>query len=161
MTDHSKTLQWTGWSESEGQFGLEIQEPWSKLLLQREKSIEVRAYELPASLLNKRIYILQSRSGTAGVSSVGNIVRLKENEDSVQVVGWVVFEGVKRYKCRDHFIEDENQHRVDRNSVYGWAAEDEQKVLFGWLVSEASQCDDCDHSFRLAERRMRSIFQLS
>lgn len=158
-TDHSHSLDWTGWSEPQAYFGLEVQDPWSKLLLDGTKSIEVRAYDLPSALLGKRIYILQSKAGKSGTSSLGNVIDLIVKERSVEVVGWVVFGAVKVYTSKEEFRDDEHLHCVDGCSSYGWS-EGHTSVLYGWLVSEVNECVEDSLHFRRATRRMRSIFEL-
>eukprot|EP00957_Ditylum_brightwellii_P050269 3812301-Ditylum_brightwellii.AAC.1 len=62
--EHTKDLDWKGWNNQK--FGLEMQHPWAGHLLDGRKTIETRAYDLPPSLLGKRIEILETRKGKAG-----------------------------------------------------------------------------------------------
>ena len=154
--DHQKGLDWPGWAI--GTFALEIQQPWSDLLLKRKKSIEVRAYPLPISLLQRKVYILGSSTGVAGKSLISNIFTLKNSCD-VKIVGWVVFESVKEYRSAVEFSADEDLHLVSPNDPFGWNPE-KTSVLFGWRVSQVEYLNEAEENFEVAVRKMRSLFQL-
>ena len=102
LKEHAQSLTWRGWEEHK--FGLEMQHPWSKLLLDGKKSIETRAYDLPKALIGKRIEILQSQPGEDGVSSLGNVIDCgltSSNSSSiVKRVGWCIFDRVILYRYR-------------------------------------------------------------
>jgi mRNA N6-methyladenine demethylase len=151
---HSQKFAWEGWKTL--QFGLEMQDPWAGLLLDGSKTIETRAYNLPPGLIGKRIAILQSSCGQAGISCLGDAIRL---DSEVKKLGWVVFERVIEYKDEKSFEDDESKHLVDRNSGYGWK-EGTTNVIFGWVVAEQGNYQ-ADHApVKRAERRMRSLFEL-
>jgi hypothetical protein len=133
-----------------------MQDPWAGLLLDGSKTIETRAYNLPPGLIGKRISILQSSCGQAGISCLGDAIRL---DSEVKKLGWVVFERVIEYKDKKSFEDDESKHLVDRNSGYGWK-EGTTNVIFGWVVAEQGNYQ-ADHApVKRAERRMRSLFEL-
>jgi hypothetical protein len=162
---HSKPFDWSGWQHH--QFALEMQSPWANLLLEGKKTIETRAYSLPNALLGKKIWILQSHNGQAGVSSIPNHVDVsKESDDGgasnhgVRIVGWCKFASVKSYTDQQEFASDESEHLVTADSGYSWVAGKTQ-VLFGWLVKEYGTCNpDEVQRFATATRRMRSLFEL-
>jgi hypothetical protein len=150
---HSKPLDWPGWSEHT--FALEMQEPWADALMSGKKTIETRTYNLPPSLIGRKICILQTPSGTAQVSSLDNEILL--NSSSVRLLGWCIFGRVKQYTSKEDFEDDEPAHLVKRSSWYGWK-EGATKAIYGWVV------ESCDRSIQAtypkASRRMRSLFQL-
>jgi len=154
---HAKEADWNGWNTA--LVGLEMQEPWASLLLDGSKSIETRAYNLPSSLLGKRIEILQSGSGDAGISSLGNFVRL--DSGLVKRVGWVVFDSVIKYSDKVSFKEHESKHLVEHTSAFGWK-DDVTTLIYGWVVVAKGQYQLSSQAaaFDRAERRMRSLFEL-
>jgi hypothetical protein len=69
-TDGDHMISWLG--DKEAVFGLEMQLPWSRHLLEGRKTIEVRSYPLPAELLGRRLYMLESQPRVDGVSTLGD-----------------------------------------------------------------------------------------
>lgn len=164
IDEHSMSDDWSGWKQYA--FGLEMQRPWAGALLDGKKTIETRAYDLPPGLLGRRIMILQSPSGRAGVSSMGNVLDLKTDHAPATIIGWCTFSSVKTYSNQAMFEADESAHQVSKNSPYGWKDGD-TKVIYGWVVGEHSYCkvnprDDSEqqHVYKLAFRRKRSLYQL-
>lgn len=155
---HSKPLDWKGWKQEDCSFGLELQDPWAAAVINGRKQIETRAYDLPPALIGKRIWILESPSGTAGVSAMGDTINLADS-GTCKVIGWCRFTSVIEYKSAASFQADESRHLVSANSGYAWK-EGKTKVIYGWVVGE------CGHvtkgiSFSSATRRMRSLFELN
>jgi alpha-ketoglutarate-dependent dioxygenase FTO len=162
--NHAKSPTWKGWKD--GMFGLELQSPWAEHLLQGEKTIETRSYDLPAALIGKRIDILRSVPGTAGVSALQNCIALGSDASPapVQRLGWCTFKRVIRYTDRTSFQADEESHLVKRGSGYAWK-DGETKVVFGWVVGEYAMYNGADHvdfgESTSLERRMRSLFEFN
>jgi alpha-ketoglutarate-dependent dioxygenase FTO len=160
--DHAKSPTWKGWKD--GMFGLELQSPWAEHLLQGEKTIETRLYDLPAALIGRRIDILRSVPGTAGVSSLENCIALGSDASPapVQRIGWCTFKRVIRYTDRTSFQADEGSHLVKRDSGYAWK-DGETKVIFGWVVGDYAMYNGADRAdfddTSSLERRMRSLFE--
>lgn len=154
-TDHHKDMEWDGWKKYD--FGLEIQSPWTSLILDGKKTIETRLYNLPDGLLGKRILILESKAGEARVSGLSNTIDGKEISESVKVVGWAVFNKVVIYRYRSKFEADEKKHLVIKNSDYAW--KEDTEVVYGWVVSKKGKFQHNPPSIQSLTRRMRSIFQ--
>jgi len=159
---HAKSLKWSGWSRYE--FGLEVQEPWASAIVEGRKRIETRSYELPPSLLlgRKRILILQSPAGKPGVSGMGDYIDLtlskSPNIDDVRVIGYCIFDSVKKYKTQESFEADEKDHLVTSNSGYEWK---QRKTMCGWVVQTCGPIDEAElKNFSSGIRRMRSLFQI-
>ena len=55
---------WDGFATR--RIGLEMQSPWAGHLLSGRKTVETRQYDLPKTLLNRRIEVLESRKGKDG-----------------------------------------------------------------------------------------------
>ncbi len=153
---YSQSLTWSGWNQANVSFGLELQDPWASAILDGTKKVETRAYDLPAPLIGKRIWILESPSGTTGVSTLGNEIDFSQPCDC-KVVGWCTFTSVVRYTCRTAFEADENRHLVSPQSGYAWK-EGATKVIYGWVVGNCGRIKES--SFLSASRRMRSLFEL-
>jgi alpha-ketoglutarate-dependent dioxygenase FTO len=153
--NHTKPLDWTGWKLHE--FGLEMQHPWAGQLLTGKKSIETRAYNLPANLIGKKVEILQSSQGKAGISALGDTFGFSAG--LVERVGWCLFEQVLEYRDQAAFEADEGRHMVKRDSGYGWKA-GSTEVVYGWVVSDFGLYDQPEVTHNGAIRRMRSLFEL-
>ena len=52
--------------------------------------------------------------------------------ESVERVGWCIFDKVIVYRYKSKFEADEKKHLVQRDSGYGW--KDDTKVVYGWVV---------------------------
>lgn len=161
--EHQKESDWNGWKKYT--FGLEMQQPWSQHLLNGKKTIETRAYDLPKALIGKKIFILESKSGEDGISSIGNYLVGDEIYDSINVVGWVIFNKVIIYRYRSKFEADEEKHMVKRDSGYGWR--DDTRIVYGWVVSKKTKFNNVDAKNGVKKpivqsmtRRMRSLFSL-
>jgi len=155
MKEHMKPLDWKRWEQ--GVFALEMQRPWSDLLLNSEKTIETRAYALPQALLNKKIYILQTKEGSTA-SSLENRLSVQENPD-VKLIGWCVFRSIKEYTSELEFRADEHAHRVQRGNSFDWNPST-TSVIYGWVIYQVGGEFSELTGTRTAVRRMRSLFEL-
>ncbi|KAL7580057.1 hypothetical protein ACA910_005042 [Epithemia clementina (nom. ined.)] len=170
-SEHHQPDDWSKWSDS--QFALEIQKPWVDLIVAGSKTIEVRQYPLPAALINKKLWILQSPSNSKqGVSSLGNVLQLNgisnhDNQgDSARpvIVGWMVISAVKEYTSKDSFQKDQNKHYVANDCVYSWSSSvtEEQGIpVFGWCIERVGVEELPDRCcVAVLIRRKRSLFEL-
>ena len=163
--DHAKPMDWFGWASIDQVFGLELQDPWAGTVVDGKKSIETRSYALPPSLIGKKITIIQSSSGQAGVSSLGNRINLSraQKAEGNRIIGWCIFSSVKLYTTEDEFREEENLHLVTPDSGYGWK-DDATKNVYGWIVEKCCRYDESSSGANVYDtgvRRFRSLFQLS
>lgn len=117
-------------------YALEVQPPFSRLLVSGAKTIETRRYPLPAALLRGQpVFILESQEGAEGVSALGDAVALGEG-GGPRIVGSVVFSACKRYGSAAEWEGDRAVHCVPVESlVYNFSA---QSDVFGWVVSSAA-----------------------
>ena len=162
--DHSKPMDWSSWGSVDEVFGLELQDPWAGAVVDGEKSIETRAYALPPSLIGKRIMIIQTSSGQAGVSGLGNDAELSRLEDpggNSRIIGCCIFSSVKTYTTKRDFRAEENLHLVTPESGYGWK-DGVTKSVCGWVVEKYHRYNEscAATDFDSAVRRFRSLFQL-
>jgi len=109
-------------------YGLELQEPFSELVLNGKKTIETRSYELPSSLLYRHILIIESKNGDAGVG-LSNVCKNnmnlhydkeEENQEYPRIVGSVVFGSCFEYHTERMWAEDEEKTCVPFDSFYAW-----------------------------------------
>jgi len=171
MDDHNDCLFWDGWESTARTFGLEMQRPWARMVLDGRKRIETRSYNLPPALLGRKIFILESQMGNLGsvCSGIGNIVKLGDLETSdIKCIGWCVIHHTFKYSTRLQFESDYQRHCVAADSNFGWK-EGEEKVVYGWEIGTYGYLHDDDtdrdktvhtNEWHLAIRRMRSLFQL-
>ena len=156
VKSHHQELDWMGWQNNT--IGLEMQHPWSQLLLNGSKTIETRSYDLPKALIGKKILVLESQPGKDGVSSLGNILSGDAASKNVKAVGWMKFDRVITYRYRSEFEADENKHLVKRDSGYAW--EEETKVVYGWVVKSKGFYKKKVPTITRITRRMRSLFSI-
>lgn len=148
-------------------FGLEMQQPWSRYLLEGRKTIEVRNYPLPPELIGTKIYIIESKQGMDGVSALGDRIEFHHESDGmnnggpiINIRGWCKFGSIKMYESKVDFEADEGQHLVSPTSGYAWK-EGKTSMLYGWVVQECECFDKASADlFAYGIRRKRSIFQL-
>jgi len=154
---HTKALDWEGWKSTK--IGLEMQQPYAGLLLDGSKTIETRAYDLPRALIGKKIFILQSKKGSDGVSSIGNIMTKDDMESiGLSIVGWCIFDKVVVYRYRSKFEKDQMKHLVPCDSSYGW--KEDTKCIYGWVVKKKGYFKKKDVNVKTLIRRMRSLFEI-
>ena len=161
--DHLKDCLWDGWTM--GTFGLEMQTPWARMILDGYKTIEIRSYDLPKDLIQKKIFILESKTGErgSGISAIDDMSRLDDPENfKIDCIGWCCFDCIIQYKCRSQFEADKQFHCVDQDSIFGWK-DDQEKIMYGWKVGSycyLNKDDMCKKKWTVAIRRMRSLFEL-
>lgn len=161
VSANNKPSDWVGWGRH--QFGLELQAPFAKAVVNGQKSIETRSYNLPASLIGVRIFIIESPAGSAGVSVMGDTIDFEK--DDAKLIGWCIITSVKKYTARQDFEDDEHLHLVTRDSGYGWKT-GKTKFVYGWNVGNfhnfRKEMDSkrAINDFGSAVRRMRSLFEL-
>jgi hypothetical protein len=154
--EHAKDLSWDGWST--GTFGLEMQKPWARWILEGKKSIETRLYNFPPALIGQKIFILESQTGS-GYSTIQNITRMDDPKVyTMECIGWCIFHRITLYTDRSQFEMDHNKHCVDRDSIFGWK-DHEEKIIYGWEVHSYGYLNN-EIKWNVAIRRMRSLFQL-
>eukprot|EP00934_Nitzschia_sp_Nitz4_P000143 Nitzschia sp. Nitz4//scaffold236_size30323//1868//4159//NITZ4_007983-RA/size30323-processed-gene-0.11-mRNA-1//1//CDS//3329543478//143//frame0 len=152
---HSQLPEWPGWGSNP--FGLELQDPWASAVVEGRKMIETRSYDLPHALIGKKVWIIQTPSGKAGQSSMGNEIDFEKSQ--ARIIGWCTFKSVVKYTDKRSFQSDEKAHLVTVCSGYGWK-DGVTKVIFGWEVGDFGPVTSTSPAFEAGVRRMRSLFQL-
>ncbi|CAN0397535.1 unnamed protein product, partial [Ectocarpus sp. 12 AP-2014] len=103
-----------------------MQAPWSRRLLDGQKTVETRGYPLPAGLVGRSIEVLESRRGRDGVSGVGDVV--EAFSAGLSVIGRVVFGGTEAYPSRETWAADAERHLVPAEEEEGF----ESGKGYGW-----------------------------
>ncbi len=138
------------------EYALEVQVPWSRRLLDGSKTIETRAYPLPAAVLGRPVLLIESpEGGGLAVHGLG----------AGRAVGTVVFGSSRRYSTQEEWAADAPRHGVDSAAppdAFGWQ-EGEGREKWGWGVAsvDAWPAERC-RAFPLREeqRLHRSVFRL-
>ena len=99
--------------------GVNIQFPWSNLLINYVKSIETRSYPLPTKYENKELALVE----TPG----------KNGKFKARIIGTVTFSHSFKYRDERSWLDDHNKHLVPQDdSQYKW---NKNKPKYGWVVS--------------------------
>ena len=139
-----------------GAVALEVQHPWSDLLLSRRKSVETRTYPFPPWLIGERIHVLQSPPGTPGVSAVPDEVY--SGDTRFPLAGWIVVGECFRYESRQSWESDAARHCIptDEAGAYGWS---DEREIYGWVIESAGANDSTEQTLdRSLHRVHRSFF---
>lgn len=96
--------------------GINIQTPWSGLLINGSKTVETRSYHLPFKYLGVELALVE----TPGKSG-----RFKS-----RIIGTITFSESFKYDNKQQWMEDYLRHKVDvADRNYGWG----NKAKYGWL----------------------------
>jgi hypothetical protein len=96
---------------------INIQFPFSQLIINGHKSIETRNYDIPSKYLNQKLLLIE----TPGPNR-----RCK-----AKIVGIIQFTESFRYKTLKQYHGDCKHHMVDKVSPYYWKGRESK---FGWKV---------------------------
>jgi len=106
--------------------GINIQSPWSRLLVNKEKCVETRSYPLPEKYEGEELALIE----TPGRS--GNF--------KARIIGTITFSHSFKYPHQQAWVDDNNRHLVDGNdNMFGW---NEDKDKYGWVVSNIIKFDE-------------------
>jgi hypothetical protein len=95
---------------------LNIQQPWAKMIVRGEKTIETRQGKLSEDKVWVPIYIAATTKG----------------KDKTQIIGMLIFSGSKEYKSKTAFARDRKKHKVKPGDEYDW-----KPGRWGWIIEEA------------------------
>lgn len=103
--------------------GINIQWPWSEYLLDGSKTIETRSYQLPDSLKNIELAVIET-PGANGKKLAGI--------HKARITGTIIFEDSFQYKTKKHWLSDHTKHLVEPdNKLFGYSS---KKEKWGWTV---------------------------
>lgn len=100
--------------------GLNIQYPWSTMLIDGIKTVETRTYSLPEKYIGEPLALIE----TPG----------KSGKFKSRIIGTITFSHSFRYPDKESWLEDYCRHKVEpEDSLYGWS---DDKPKYGWVVSD-------------------------
>lgn len=115
--------------------GLNIEHPFSQLILSGAKTIEARRYPLGHRNIThagEEQFLIETPSKTANAAILGD-AKINPSPRYAQVVGIVRFNTSTQYKGRASWRRDRLKHRITKDSKYDWAGAGE---MHAWHVAE-------------------------
>ena len=105
--------------------GLNVQIPWSTLLINGEKSVETRSYPLPEKYVGVELALIETP---------GKYGRFKS-----RITGTITFSHSFQYPDKQSWVDDYNRHKVEElDKFYSWNT---VKPKYGWVVSNIKKFD--------------------
>ena len=99
--------------------GLNIQYPWSHLLINGLKTVETRSYALPNKYAGEPLALIETPGKTQNFKS--------------RIIGIIVFSHSFKYPDKESWLNDFNRHKVsDSDNLFAW---NDSKDKYGWVVS--------------------------
>lgn len=117
--------------------GINIQSPWSSLLIDGHKCVETRSYPMPIKYEGEELVLIE----TPG----------KRGEFKARIIGTITFSHCFEYPNESAWQDDFNRHLVQEESEFGW---EEGKKKFGWVVSDLNKFEE----FQTAPKNKGIIF---
>ena len=105
--------------------GLNIQIPWSFLLINGEKSVETRSYALPSKYEGVPLALIE----TPG----------KHGRFKSRIIGTITFSHSFQYPDKQSWIDDYNRHKVEEGDEFCYWNKNKKK--YGWVVSNIEKFD--------------------
>jgi len=108
--------------------GLNIQWPWSELLLSGKKTVETRSYAIPEKYLQRKLAIIET-PGPRGKRDAGIV--------EARVIGTITFSRCFRYASEREWLNDFERHSVSpSDSIFAYTP---GKEKWGWLVVDCER----------------------
>ena len=105
--------------------GINIQTPWSYLLISKIKSVETRTYPLPEKYAGEELALVE----TPG----------KNGKFKSRIIGTITFSHSFKYPNKKAWEDDYNRHCVAVDDpIYNWK---DDKPKYGWVVSTVKKFD--------------------
>lgn len=106
--------------------GINIQSPWSTLLLDGHKCVETRSYPLPEKYEGEELAL---------ISTPGKFGHFK-----ARIVGTITFSHSFQYPDKQAWISDFNRHLIAENDEqFNW---NDSKSKYGWVVSNVNKFEE-------------------
>ena len=117
--------------------GLNIQWPFSQLLLMGAKTEEVREYDIGHRMICKadeEVWIVETKGphAKAMTNAISDGLELAPRPSAAQIVGTVSFSGAFQYRNIEDFVSARERHGIAIGSKYDW---DGSGSRFGWQVA--------------------------
>ncbi len=106
--------------------GINIQYPWSDMLINGDKCVETRTYPLPEKYVGEELALIE----TPG----------KKGKFKARIIGTITFSHSFQYKNKEEWMEDHLRHLVNlQDNSYGW---NENKNKYGWVVCDINKFNE-------------------
>lgn len=106
--------------------GVNIQTPWSQLLINGDKSVETRTYALPEKYIGETLALIETP---------GRYGRFK-----ARIIGTITFSHSFKYPDQKAWQDDYNRHCVEVDDpIYNWK---DDKPKYGWVVSKVTKFEE-------------------
>jgi hypothetical protein len=105
--------------------GLNIQSPWSTLLINGQKTVETRSYRLPQRLEGVELALIETPGKSAKFKS--------------RIIGTITFSHSFQYQNKGHWAFDYERHCVHITNEYAWK---DDKPKFGWVVKSVKKFEN-------------------
>ena len=110
--------------------GINIQWPWSELLMNGDKVIETRRYPMPERLKGMELAVIET-PGPRGKKDAGIL--------KARITGTIVFGETYQYKTKAHWRREFDKHRVPLDDdQYEYEAGD---IIWAWTVTRVEKLD--------------------
>ena len=105
--------------------GLNIQYPWSKMIIDGKKTVETRSYPLPKKYEGEELALIETPGKAGNFKS--------------RIIGTVTFSHSFKYPNETCWKEDQCRHLVGLASEFGW---NENKDKYGWVICAVHKFDE-------------------
>jgi len=103
--------------------GINIQYPWSSLLVNSHKCVETRSYPIPEKYIGEPLAIIETP--------------VENGAFKARIIGIITFSHSFRYKDYSEWVDYYSRHKVEENDPYfSW---NENKQKYGWVVSNVTK----------------------
>ncbi len=107
--------------------GINIQFPWSELLVSGKKTVETRSYPLPKKFIDVELAIIET-PGRLGK---------KNGIFKARIIGTIIFSSSKLYPTCASWLADRKFHLVEKEDpMYGFSL---LKPKYGWQVASVAR----------------------
>jgi len=108
--------------------GLNVQWPWSEMIVSGEKTVETRSYSLPEKYRGVELAVIET-PGPRG--------KQEANIEKARIIGVVIFSDCIQYKTKTQWYGDQQKHCVpESDSQYGFNPDKEK---WGWVVKSVKR----------------------
>ena len=120
--------------------GLNVQYPFSQLILHGLKSVEARRYPLghrKIATAGEELFLIETPGQTTHNALLGDMV-LPPRPETARIVGTIVFSADQRYDSTEDFRQDAGAHRIKAGAKgYDWTGEGN---MYAWRLARVRPC---------------------
>lgn len=107
--------------------GIHVQWPWSRLIIEGQKTIETRTYRIPSKYLDLELALIETPGRTAEARRLGI---------ETKIIGTVIFKSCRKYLSRDEWLADISKHRVPETDLF--YSYEVGKEKWAWEIRQTS-----------------------